>query len=87
MTINDGESRMQVLARKRMEALHEEADQLAGAARKLQLMLLQSLDSGQTVSVQPQVNYLTGSLARIQKDWGVVEMLAQQGFTHKKRTT
>lgn len=59
----------------KLKALIAEADSLAGAARKIEQAASEALDTGADANLQPQMAFLTGSLARLIKDWGAVEYL------------
>jgi hypothetical protein len=59
----------------KLKALIAEADSLAGAARKVEQTASESLAEGNDVDLQRQMAFMTGSLARILKDWGAVEYL------------
>jgi len=59
--------------------LAEGARQLADCADKIEKMANQVAYTGGTVSLQPQINFLVGSLMRLQKDWAVLEHLQSIG--------
>lgn len=79
-----GESPMQAAHRKRIEAIRDEAIQVAGTAAKIAAAMTQVLERGGAVSVQPQLAFLTGAHARMAKDVGVLEFLQGQGIVQKK---
>ena len=82
---NHGLSTMQLIHRSRLEQIRKEAATVAGVALKIIQTMDQVLEVGGTASIQPQMSYLTGALARITKDWGLVEYLQQlQGVAQRK---
>jgi hypothetical protein len=70
----------------RLAQLQTEADNLAGAARKISDTIAETLARGGSVSIQPQIAFITGSMLRMMKDWGVIEQLQQQGTQHRPTT-
>lgn len=78
-------STMQAIHRTRLEQLRNEAIGMAGAATQIAQAITQTLEQGGTVNIPKQIAFLTGALARMQKDAGVVEYLQLQGTVQKKR--
>jgi len=62
-----------------------EAAAIAGAAAKIVQSAHEALANGGAIQIQPQIAFLNGSLARLIKDWGVVEHLQKHGV--RQRTT
>lgn len=63
--------------------MQKEALALAGVFLKISQALKQVEERGGIATVQPQVAFAVGALARLQKDWGAVEMLQSMGATIK----
>lgn len=59
--------------------VQKEAAGIAGAAAKIVAASQEALTDGGNISIQGQVAYLTGALARLMKDLGVVEHLQRHG--------
>lgn len=70
--------------RKRMTQMQQDAETLVGVAQLIANRLAQVLACGGASSVQQQMAFITGAVARMQKDWGVIEHLQAQGGTVKK---
>lgn len=56
-----------------------EAEGIAGAATKIAQKIQEIRDRGGMLNIQPQIMYLTGAMARMMKDLGVVEHLQKHG--------
>lgn len=78
-----GESRMHAQHRTRLAQMQTEAEQLAGNARMIADAIAETLATGGKLSIQPQMAFMTGTLMRMAKDWGVVEQLQHQGVAHR----
>lgn len=63
----------------RLRHIAQDAEAFAACAEKLGQMAEEAAKNGTAVILQPQVQFLTGALARLQKDWGVVEHLQRHG--------
>jgi len=79
-------STVQAQHRKRLEQIRDDSIGVAGTAAKISQAMVQALEQGGTVNIQPQIQFLTGAYARILKDFGVVEHLQYLGATQKKPT-
>ena len=69
--------------RRKVESLARDAEEAAGTLRLIANRLAETLERGGAASIQPQMAFLFGALARMQKDWGVVEHLQAQGAALK----
>lgn len=76
---------LKAIHRTRLETMRGDADAIAGTALRLAQAIQEVLDTGGTVKVQPQINFLTGAVLRMVKDWGVVEQLQSYGVVQKRR--
>lgn len=56
-----------------------EAAAIAGIASRIGLAAHEIMRDGGTISMQAQINYLTGALMRLNKDWAIVERLQGRG--------
>jgi hypothetical protein len=68
---------------KRLRTVRENASQLAGTARQIELMIDEVLGRGGILNAQAQVAYIVGAVMRMQKDLGVIEQLQQYGIRHR----
>ena len=68
----------------RVARLRQELEALLGVANKLVNEVNEVGSTGGTLVIQPQLNYLTGCVARIQKDFGVIEHLQTHGATLRR---
>lgn len=68
-----------------MRNVAQEAEGIARAAIKIANMIEETATKGGTVQIQPQVVYLTGAMARMMKDLGVVEHLQKHGAAIRSR--
>lgn len=66
---------LRIQRRTRLRAIAREAEAAAQTAHKLHQAALEAESTGSNLDVQHYVAFLTGALARVQKDWGVVEHL------------
>lgn len=78
-----GEARMHAVHHVRLGQIHEQAEAIRGTADMIANAIAESLAAGGQISIQPQIAFLTSAFARMQKDWGVVEQLQQQGVRHR----
>ena len=88
MSDNPGSSpvgKLEQLHRSRLIELQREAAQVASTGLRISQALSQILDQGGKAHIQPQMAFLTGALARMMKDWGVIEQLQQEGTTQRNR--
>lgn len=72
------------LHRTRVSQMLEEAEALAGTMTKVSQVCRQTLEQGGQVSIQPQMAFAVGSLARLLKDEGVVEQLQGSGVSQRR---
>lgn len=80
-----GLSIKQASHRKRLQDLQAEVIALSGNANKIAQAINQILSEGGKLGVAPQIAFLTGAIARIHKDFGVIEYLqATQGVEQNK---
>jgi hypothetical protein len=70
----------------RLALIRDEAASLATAAAKVVGAIEQVLEQGGAASIQPQMAFMSGEMARMTKDWGVVEYLQAQGVSARKPT-
>lgn len=63
----------------------EEAEGIAGNASLIAHAIAEAQANGGQISVQNQINYLTGAFARLLKDLGVVEHLQKHGAAAQRR--
>lgn len=68
-------SATQAAHRKRLAMVREEAINLAGACRRIELSIDEIMASGGTLQIQPQMAFVVGATSRMIKDWGVIEYL------------
>jgi hypothetical protein len=68
---------------KRLRTVRDNASQLSGAARQIELAIDEVLARGGILNAQAQIAYMVGSIMRMQKDLGVIEQLQQYGIRHK----
>ncbi len=69
----------------RLRAIQQNASQIAGTARQIELAIDELLAKGGIINVQGQIAYIVGAMMRMQKDFGVIEQLQQYGIRHKPR--
>ena len=74
-------SRVVDLHRTRISQIESEAAALAGALQKIADTAQEVLTRGGQLQVQPQVAFITGGIARMLKDLGVVEQLQGDGIS------
>jgi hypothetical protein len=70
-----GSESLQAQYRGKLKGLRDELEKMAGTANYLIHVIDEISEKGGNLSVQDKINFLTGSLARIQKDYGVIEHL------------
>lgn len=75
---------MRVEHRAAIKSIQSEADNIAGAARKLADMCGEVLTTGGRITVAAQANFLTGAMLRLVKDLGVLEHLQAHGVVQFK---
>lgn len=80
-------SRVVQIHKGRLNNIMDEAEHLAGTMTKIANECREVLEQGGQLHAQPQVAFATGSLARLIKDWGVVEQLQQDGVSQRRKTT
>lgn len=81
---NEHISTMQAAHRRALKQLSEEAVRAMQNAALMANAIDEVLkEKGGKINVQPQMAFLTGSLARMQKDIGVIEYLQHQGVSQK----
>jgi hypothetical protein len=68
----------------RLALIRDEAASLATAATKVVGAIEQAIEQGGTASIQSQMAFLAGEMARMTKDWGVVEYLQAQGVSARR---
>jgi hypothetical protein len=68
-------------------ALAQEADRIIGCAQLIAHAAEEAAANGTPLQIQPQIAFLTGSLARLIKDWGAVEYLQMVQQTGARRAT
>ena len=68
----------------RLEQIRAEATSIAGTAVKISQAINEVLDRGGMTHIQPQMAFLTSAIARMTKDWGVVEHLQSLGTSQRK---
>ena len=78
-------SRLNDLHRSRLEAIATEAGGIADNASRIAAMAGEVLDTGGTLSVQPQVAYMVSALMRLVKDIGVLEQLQGEGVEQRPK--
>jgi hypothetical protein len=68
-------STLRAAHRRSLRAIAEGATQLASAAERIAQVAEEAHNASARshIQVQPQINFLTGALARLIKDWGVLE--------------
>lgn len=81
---SDGSSSMQKMHRAKLEQIRSDAVALAGTAVRISQAVDEVLDKGGVAQIQPQMAFLTSALARLSKDWGVIEYLQSLGTTQRK---
>jgi hypothetical protein len=71
------ERRQQLRAdhKRKVTVVATEAANIADCAQRVANAADEARESGDHLNIQPQIGYLTGALARLIKDWGVVEHL------------
>ena len=71
------ERRQQLRAdhKRKVTVVATEAANIADCAQRVAAAADEARENGNLLSIQPQIGYLTGALARLIKDWGVVEHL------------
>lgn len=74
---------LRIQRRTRLRAIAREAEAMAQTAHKLHQAALEAERTGANLDVQHYISFLTGAMARIQKDWGVAEHL--QAIEAEKR--
>jgi hypothetical protein len=77
------DNRLQQVHRRRIEAIHRDSEELAGVMRLIHQRADTVLKVGGRLDAQKQMNYALGAVARILKDWGVVEHLQEQLIEQK----
>lgn len=65
--------------------LRNDIEASAQTAAKMVQAIDEAMEVGSTVSLQPQVNFLTGALFRMAKDWGVIEHMQSRGAKSRRR--
>ena len=70
--------------RNRVGRVIEELEGIEGAARLAAQHCREVLEKGGQAHIQPQLQFLVGSYARLLKDCGVVEQLQAEGVYAKK---
>lgn len=66
---------LRIQRRNRLRAIQREAEGLAQTSARIAGACAQAEALSERLDIQPQVQFLVGALARVQKDWGVVEHL------------
>jgi len=69
---------VRVIYATRLAEIATGAAALAGAATKVSQASEQVFEHGGTINIQPQVAFMTGAMARLLKDWGVLSVNAIQ---------
>jgi hypothetical protein len=59
----------------KLRAIAEDAANLAGCAQRVSEAAREAADGVGAAQLQKQMAFLTGALARMQKDWGAVEYI------------
>ncbi len=75
----NGTSRLQKKLHDRVEAVRREAQNVSGTAKLIANLCAEVLESGGAPELQKHVAFLTGALARMQKDLGVIEHFGSEG--------
>lgn len=74
------------LHRAKLIAMRDELTRSAGVALRIAEAIGAVLERGGTLNAQPQMNFLTGSQARVTKDWGIIEHLQINAAAAQRRT-
>ena len=69
----------------KLKSILTDAEAVSGTMLKIVHEINQVLDQGGVIHIQPQIAFLTGSLARMNKDWGVIEHLQLQGVSQQRK--
>ena len=85
VTLFPSESVVTMRSRHRQALLNliEQAAAISQAAALITDKANETLHRGGAVSVQQQLNFITGAHARLVKDWGLIEYLQQQGVRQR----
>lgn len=78
-------SQVSLIHKTRLSQIEAEAAALAGTCQKIAQQAAEVLEKGGALQVQPQIAFITGSVARMVKDWGVIEQLQSVGVVQPRR--
>lgn len=81
---SEGRLSMRAEHKTALQHVASEAAAIAGAAGRIVVTAQEALERGGDVSIQSQVQFLTGAYARLIKDLGVVEHLQKHGAARPK---